>query len=179
MLSSFSDLNLLDWSVNNQLAVCLAGSLYLWNASTGDIQQLFQMEGPEEYICSVSWINEGNYLAVGGSSGEVQVGSFVWLSLSLSRCLSLSLTLYVSDSLSQPYIPKWVTWMFSVILRFVAHRKEHWILIKMMQKWSRSVHWFGNSNTKKCRFEKSANNPFHHITVNTDKVFVCSNLFVS
>ena len=106
MLSSFSDLNLLDWSVNNQLAVCLAGSLYLWNASTGDIQQLFQMEGPEEYICSVSWINEGNYLAVGGSSGEVQVGSFVWLSLSLSRCLSLSLTLYVSDSLSQPYIPK-------------------------------------------------------------------------
>ncbi|KAK7100259.1 cell division cycle protein 20 homolog isoform X2 [Littorina saxatilis] len=66
-------LNLLDWSVNNQLAVCLGGSVYLWNASTGDIKQLFQVDGPEEYIGAVSWIKEGNYLAVGTSSGEVQL----------------------------------------------------------------------------------------------------------
>ena len=77
-LSTFSDLNLLDWSVNNQLAVCLGGSVYLWNASTGNIQQLLQMEGPEEYVGSVAWIKEGNYLAVGGSSGDVQVGAFLF-----------------------------------------------------------------------------------------------------
>ena len=32
------------------------------------------MEGPEEYAGSVAWIKEGNYLAVGGSNGDVQVG---------------------------------------------------------------------------------------------------------
>ncbi|XP_076440566.1 cell division cycle protein 20 homolog [Babylonia areolata] len=66
-------LNLLDWSVTNHLAVCLGGSVYLWNASSGEIQQLMQMEGPEEYIGSVSWIKEGNYLAIGTSNGDVQV----------------------------------------------------------------------------------------------------------
>ena len=55
--------------------------MYLWNASTGDIQQLFQMEGPEEYAGSVAWIKEGNYLAVGGSNGDVQVGVVVFCRL--------------------------------------------------------------------------------------------------
>lgn len=31
-------LNLLDWSQQNVLAVCLAQTVYLWNAVTGDIQ---------------------------------------------------------------------------------------------------------------------------------------------
>ncbi|XP_046554597.1 cell division cycle protein 20 homolog [Haliotis rubra] len=66
-------LNLLDWSVNNYLAVCLGSSVYLWNASSGDISQLCQMDGQDEYIGAVSWIKEGNYLAVGTSSGEVQL----------------------------------------------------------------------------------------------------------
>lgn len=34
-------LNLLDWSQNNILAVCLAQTVYLWNAVTGDIKQVF------------------------------------------------------------------------------------------------------------------------------------------
>lgn len=64
-LPNFADLNLLDWSVNDHL--------YLWNASTGDIQQLLEMENTEEYVSSVAWIKEGNYLAVGTSNAEVQV----------------------------------------------------------------------------------------------------------
>lgn len=76
----FSDLNLLDWSNTNLLAVSLGGSVYLWNASTGEITQLLQMEGPEEYVGAVSWIKEGNYLAVGTRSGEVQVlNHFLWM----------------------------------------------------------------------------------------------------
>ncbi|KAK3602383.1 hypothetical protein CHS0354_026271 [Potamilus streckersoni] len=66
-------LNLLDWSANNQLAVCLGGSVYLWNASTGDITQLLQLETSEEYVGAVAWVKEGNYLAVGCSTGEVQL----------------------------------------------------------------------------------------------------------
>lgn len=67
------DLNLLDWSVNNQLAVALGGHLYLWNAGTGQITQLTEMEGPEAYISSVSWVKEGNFLAVGTSEGAIEV----------------------------------------------------------------------------------------------------------
>ena len=66
-------LNLVDWSPGNVLAVALDNSVYLWSASTGDILQLLQMEQPGDYISSVAWIKEGNYLAVGTSSAEVQV----------------------------------------------------------------------------------------------------------
>lgn len=68
-----ADLNLVDWSSGNVLAVALDNSVYLWNASTGDILQLLQMEQPGDYISSVAWIKEGNYLAVGTSNAEVQV----------------------------------------------------------------------------------------------------------
>lgn len=66
-------LNLLDWSSQNMLAVCLGSSVYLWNASTGDIQQLTEMENNEEYVSSLAWIKEGNHLAVGTSTSEVQL----------------------------------------------------------------------------------------------------------
>ena len=53
--------------------------MYLWNASSGDISQLCQMDSQEEYVGAVSWIKEGNYLAVGTSGGEVQVCVFLFL----------------------------------------------------------------------------------------------------
>jgi cell division cycle protein 20 (cofactor of APC complex) len=68
-----ADLNLVDWSSGNVLAVALDNSVYLWNASSGDILQLLQMEQPGDYVSSVAWIKEGNYLAVGTSNAEVQV----------------------------------------------------------------------------------------------------------
>ncbi|TEA37067.1 hypothetical protein DBR06_SOUSAS210228, partial [Sousa chinensis] len=66
-------LNLVDWSSGNVLAVALDNSVYLWSASSGDILQLLQLEQPGDYISSVAWIKEGNYLAVGTSSAEVQL----------------------------------------------------------------------------------------------------------
>ena len=68
-----SDLNLLDWSCHNHLAVCLGGHVYLWNATSGDIQQLMEMESSEEYVSSVAWVKEGNYLAIGTSANTVQL----------------------------------------------------------------------------------------------------------
>lgn len=64
-------LNLLDWSANNFLAVALGPHIYLWNAANGEIQQLLELEGPEDYVCSVKWVKEGNFLAVGNSQGDV------------------------------------------------------------------------------------------------------------
>ncbi|XP_050400761.1 cell division cycle protein 20 homolog [Patella vulgata] len=70
-------LNLLDWSVTNNLAVCLGGAVYLWNGTTGTITQLMGMDNDDEYIGAVSWVKEGNYLAVGTSTGEVQLWDVV------------------------------------------------------------------------------------------------------
>lgn len=72
-IASLADLNLVDWSSGNVLAVALDNSVYLWNATSGDILQLLQMEQPGDYVSSVAWIKEGNYLAVGTSNAEVQV----------------------------------------------------------------------------------------------------------
>jgi WD40 repeat protein len=72
MNGPFSDLNLIDWSPHNILAVALNTNVYLWNAGTGNIQQLLTLEG-SDFVCSVNWIQEGNCLAVGTSMGVVQV----------------------------------------------------------------------------------------------------------
>lgn len=66
-------MNLLDWSCNNHLAVALGGFVYLWNAASRDIVQLCQTETPDCYIGAVSWIKEGNFIALGDSSGTVQL----------------------------------------------------------------------------------------------------------
>jgi cell division cycle 20, cofactor of APC complex len=63
-------LNLLSWSDTNVLAVALSQTVYLWNAETGQIDELCNVEdqGPDAHISSVSWIQEGGgHLAVGTS----------------------------------------------------------------------------------------------------------------
>lgn len=66
------DLNLIDWSFSNILAVALGTSVYLWNADTGAIDQLLDLEGAN-YVTSLSWIPNGNLLSVGTALGPVQV----------------------------------------------------------------------------------------------------------
>uniref|UniRef100_H2YVS1 CDC20/Fizzy WD40 domain-containing protein n=1 Tax=Ciona savignyi TaxID=51511 RepID=H2YVS1_CIOSA len=66
-------LNLLDWSSNNLLAVVLARSVYLWDASSGDITMLMTMEGEEEYVSSVKWMPDGEHIAIGTSEAQVQL----------------------------------------------------------------------------------------------------------
>ncbi|KAL0126868.1 hypothetical protein PUN28_005312 [Cardiocondyla obscurior] len=65
-------LNLVDWSNNNILAVALGANVYLWNAGTGTIEQLFELEA-NDYVCSVAWIQEGPYLAVGTTIGNTEL----------------------------------------------------------------------------------------------------------
>lgn len=64
-------LNLLSWSDTNVLAVALSQTVYLWNAETGAIDELcnVETEGPDAHVSSVKWIQEGGgHLAVGTSS---------------------------------------------------------------------------------------------------------------
>lgn len=65
-------LNLVDWSPNNILAIALGTHVYLWNAATGQIDQLLELEGMD-YVCSLSWIQDGgDYLGVGTTNGTVR-----------------------------------------------------------------------------------------------------------
>ena len=66
-------LNLVDWSSNNHLAVALGAHVYLWNAATGDIHQLCQLAGQQDYVASVKWVEQGTYLALGTSTGNIQL----------------------------------------------------------------------------------------------------------
>ncbi|KAH9459133.1 hypothetical protein MJO28_010475 [Puccinia striiformis f. sp. tritici] len=65
-------LNLTDWSVDNILAIALGESLYLWNAQTGNVNQLSTL--PEGvYYCSVKFSGDGHYLGLGTSEGAVHI----------------------------------------------------------------------------------------------------------
>lgn len=67
-------LNLMDWSAENFLAVALSESVYLFNADSGDIRKLMSCTGSSSnVITSVSFSNDGSYLAVGNSQSDVQI----------------------------------------------------------------------------------------------------------
>ncbi|KAK9823526.1 hypothetical protein WJX72_003403 [[Myrmecia] bisecta] len=66
-------LNLLDWGSNNSVAIALGATVYLWNASSGDIQQLMQCSEEDDYITSVNWAADGKHIAVGTASSTVQI----------------------------------------------------------------------------------------------------------
>lgn len=67
-------LNLVEWSTKNTIAVALGQAVYLWDAGSGGINQLpFDLTDPNDYVSSVSWVNDGRYLAVGTAESKVQV----------------------------------------------------------------------------------------------------------
>ena len=68
-------LNLISWSSSNQLAIALGQQVYIWNADSGDVQELCTFDnGPDAHISSVSWVqNGGPHLAIGNSEGTTQL----------------------------------------------------------------------------------------------------------
>lgn len=80
-------LNLLDWNSSNILAVALNCAVYLWNATTGEIEELMCLED-ESYVSSVKWVKEGSscHLAVATSDADVQL----WDTSKLQQVRSMS-----------------------------------------------------------------------------------------
>ncbi|CAD2087002.1 cell division cycle protein 20 homolog, putative [Plasmodium vinckei brucechwatti] len=77
-------LNLLDWSKRNIIAVGLNEKLYMWNNYTCKKYELFDLSilnkkkkkkknDTQKYIAALKWNIFGNYLAVGLSSGVVEI----------------------------------------------------------------------------------------------------------
>ncbi|KAI3707067.1 hypothetical protein L6452_25259 [Arctium lappa] len=69
-------LNLVDWSSHNVLAVGLGNCVYLLNAFSSKVTQLCDL-GVDDTVCSVGWAHQGTSLAVGTSSGKVQIWDVV------------------------------------------------------------------------------------------------------
>jgi len=67
-------LNLLSWSSTNVMAVALTQSVYLWDAASGSIKELMTVPDADDYVSSVSWVQEGGtHLAVGTANNVVQL----------------------------------------------------------------------------------------------------------
>ena len=69
-------LNLISWSPSNNLAIALGQQVYIWNAESGDIQELcsFDNGSPDAHVSSVSWVKTGGpHLAIGNSDGTTQL----------------------------------------------------------------------------------------------------------
>lgn len=65
-------LNLVDWSSHNVLSVGLGNCVYLWNACSSKVTKLCDL-GIDDSVCSVGWAQRGTHLAVGTSTGKVQI----------------------------------------------------------------------------------------------------------
>lgn len=63
-------LNLLSWSCENQLAIALESSCYVWNANTGSVQVLSDCD---HLISSVRWSEDGSYLSIGKEDGTLEI----------------------------------------------------------------------------------------------------------
>ena len=68
----FLDLNLIDWGSNNCIAIALGAGVYIWNYETQATKHLLEIPN-NDYVSSVSWVKDGNVLAIGSSNTRVQV----------------------------------------------------------------------------------------------------------
>lgn len=56
------------------LAVALAQSVYLWDAASGSIKELMSLPGDDDYVSSVSWVQQGgSHIALGTADNVVQL----------------------------------------------------------------------------------------------------------
>lgn len=65
-------LNLVDWGLQDVLAVGLADSVYLWDGLTQSVERLCVLENKDK-VTSLSWIGSGTHLAVGTLKGLVEI----------------------------------------------------------------------------------------------------------
>eukprot|EP00826_Nyctotherus_ovalis_P053716 TRINITY_DN7007_c0_g4_i1.p1 TRINITY_DN7007_c0_g4~~TRINITY_DN7007_c0_g4_i1.p1 ORF type:complete len:463 (-),score=118.20 TRINITY_DN7007_c0_g4_i1:147-1535(-) len=68
-------LNLIDWSTSDKVAVCLGHSLYLWDANTGETDQLLTHDAANAWnvLTAVAWSPEGKDVVIGCADRSVQL----------------------------------------------------------------------------------------------------------
>ncbi|NXW18115.1 CD20B protein, partial [Circaetus pectoralis] len=66
-------LNILDWSLENLIAIAVGPAAHIWNGGTLQGIGNIDLNSSSKYISSLAWIKEGTCLAIGTSDGEVQL----------------------------------------------------------------------------------------------------------
>lgn len=69
-------LNLLDWSDNNQIAVALDTSLYVWSGCSTEVSKLYETNQINDYLCSVAFCQD-NKVSIGNTLGKIKVFDIV------------------------------------------------------------------------------------------------------
>ncbi|KAM9367365.1 cell division cycle protein 20 homolog B [Phaethornis superciliosus] len=67
------DVNILDWSTENPIAIAVGPAAHIWNGGTFQAIERIDLNSSSEHISSLAWIKEGTCLAIGTSDGEVQL----------------------------------------------------------------------------------------------------------
>ena len=76
--------------------MAIGGSVFLWSASDGSVQQLLELSSETDYVSSVSWAGNGKYLADGTSDAAIQVMTATAIHFKTSAlCLSISPWLFL------------------------------------------------------------------------------------
>ncbi|NXV23972.1 CD20B protein, partial [Cepphus grylle] len=66
-------LNILDWSLENLIAIAVGPAAHIWSGETLQTIESIDLNSSSKYISSLAWIKEGTCLAIGTSDGEVQL----------------------------------------------------------------------------------------------------------
>ncbi|XP_040434801.1 cell division cycle protein 20 homolog B [Falco naumanni] len=66
-------LNILDWSLENLVAVAVGPAAHIWKGGALQTIERIYLNSNSKYISSLAWIKEGTCLAIGTSDGEVQL----------------------------------------------------------------------------------------------------------
>ncbi|NXY72410.1 CD20B protein, partial [Glareola pratincola] len=66
-------LNILDWSLENLIAIAVGPAAHIWSGETLQAIESIDLNSSSKYISSLAWIKEGTCLAIGTSDGEVQL----------------------------------------------------------------------------------------------------------
>ena len=66
-------LNVLDWGSKNVVSIALENTLYLWNSSDSSNSELVTVNDDNGPITSVSWSSEGQHIAIGLNSSDIQL----------------------------------------------------------------------------------------------------------
>lgn len=66
-------LNLLDWGSSNILAVALGNTVCLWDANKNSGSELMHVDEDRGPVTSVNWAPDGQHIAIGLRSSDVQL----------------------------------------------------------------------------------------------------------
>lgn len=65
-------LNLVAWSLTNLIAIGLENTIYVWNALTGLVGLLCELEN-NMLVTSLRWSDDGSYISVGKDDGSIEI----------------------------------------------------------------------------------------------------------